>query len=189
MKAITIIFISSILILSGCDLFSTRDPESPDNKTSSYKPPVTPDVVLDNLISAIQEKNVDNYMRNFIDTTATSFRYSYNPSGGYETRFLNWGLDNERQYFQNLRLQTSGTPSLTFSNRTEQNRTANTTEYVADYFLIFPHKVSTIATQVRGYLHFYLCTNSQLQWGIYRWDDVKTVSDSTWSYLKYSFDS
>ena len=188
MKTIAGVLICCIVIASGCDLFSTRDPEKPDTITSSYKPPVTPDIVLSNLISAIQEKNVDNYMRNFIDTTAPTVRYSYYPSSGYEIRFQQWGLENERRYFQNLRAQASGTPSLTLSNLTEQNRTANTAEYIADYFLIYPHKVVAIASQVRGYLHFYLCVNNQSQWGIYRWDDVKTISDSTWSYLKYSFD-
>jgi hypothetical protein len=172
----------------GCDLFTTRDPELPESTSSSYKPPVTPELVLDNLISAIQERNVDNYMRNFVDTALTIQRYSFYPSVGYEIRFQQWGLENERRYFQNLRSQVSGVPSLTLSNLTEQNRAASTTEYAADYFLIYPHKISTIATQVRGYLHFYLCMDSQLQWGIYRWDDVRTNSDSTWSYLKSSFD-
>jgi hypothetical protein len=186
---VTTILLFTIFVFYGCDLFKTRDPETPERTTSTYKPPVTPDLVLDNLISSIEESNVDNYMRNFIDTTVTALRYSFNPSAGYEIRLQEWGLENERRYFQNLSAQVSGVPSLTLSSRNEQNRTANTTEYTAYYFLIYPHKLSSIATQVRGFLHFYLSMDSQQRWGIYRWDDVKTTTDSTWSYLKFSFSS
>ena len=171
-----------LILIWGC---KTRDPESPTQGTSGFKPPVTPEIVLENFKTAIKENKVDYYMRCFIDTTASSKSFSFNPSVGYETYMLSWNLEAERRYFQNLSRTTSGEPFLNFSDSSEANRTPSSIEYDMEYFLYFPHQQPNVSTRVKGYMHLYLEVDNQQRWAIYRWDDVKTVTDSTWSYLKF----
>jgi hypothetical protein len=174
-----------LIILQGCDLFSTRDPESPTEGSSEFKPPVTSDIVLDNFKSAIIEYNINNYLRCFVDTTASARRFSFSASADFQGLFSGWSTDEERRYFENLGKPVSEVPVLEFFDLIEQNKTAASTEYTMTYMLYYPHQQAGIAKQVRGYMHLYLTLDSQQRWAIYGWDDRKTVSDSTWSYLKY----
>jgi hypothetical protein len=185
-QIIFFIFIS-FTFLSGCDLFRTREPELPNKGTSGFKPPVTPEVVLENFKSAIHDHNVDNYMKCFVDTTSSVDRFTFQPSAGYETRLTNWSLDDERRYFQNLGTPTFIQPSLTLSSPQEANRTATSIEYAMEYLFFYPHQKPNIAEQVKGYMHIYLQVDKQQRWAIQRWEDRKVTTDSTWSYLKYHF--
>jgi hypothetical protein len=179
-----IVFILLVL-LQGCDLFSTRDPEKPTERSSEFKPPVTSDLVLDNFKSAIIEHNINNYLRCFVDTTKLSKRFSFSPSADFQGIFSSWGTEEERRYFENLGNPVPEVPALEFFDLIEQNKTAASTEYTMNYVLYYPHHQAGVARQVRGYMHLYLALDSQQWWAIYEWDDRKTVSDSTWSYLKY----
>ena len=60
-----------VLLQTGCGLFDTRDPEQPDQGGLDYIPATVPSIALSNLVSAIAQKNVDNYMRNFGDPAVT----------------------------------------------------------------------------------------------------------------------
>ena len=174
-----------LVIFQGCDLFSTREPEAPTEGSSEFKPPVTADIVLDNFKSAIIEHNVNNYLRCFVDTTASARRYSFSASGDFQGLFSGWGTEEERKYFENLGQPVSEVPVLEFFDLREENKTAASTEYTMNYILFYPHRQAGITKQVRGYMHLYLALDNQQRWAIYEWDDRKTVTDSTWSYLKY----
>jgi len=182
-----IFFAIAFLYFSGCDIFQTRDPESPNKVTSGYKPPVTPDIVLENFKSAVRDHNVDNYIKCFIDSTASSGRFSFSPSAGYENQLTNWNLEDEQRYFQNLGIPSVFQPSLSLSATQEVNRTATSTEYTMEYILFYPHNKPDVAQQVKGYMHLYLHVDNQQRWAISLWEDRRVASDSTWSYLKYHF--
>jgi len=175
-------FILMVFLLGGCEL---RDPEPPSEGSSAFKPPVTAEIVLDNFKSAVIDHNVDNYLRCFIDTSASTRKFSFSASGDFQGIFANWGKEEERRYFENLGPPAQSVPVLEFSDLREQNRTSISTEYTANYLLFYPHEKSGVAKQVRGYIHLYLTLDNQQRWAIYQWDDRKTVTDSTWSYLKY----
>ena len=181
--------LAAMVWCGGCDLFQTRDPESPTASNTTRTPPVTPDIVLTNLQAAIREHNTDNYMRCFVDTTiAGAPPFAFAASGDFQGIFRNWQLEDERRYFQNLGAPViNAIPALTFANRQEINRTSTTDEYTMDYLLYYPHQQQSITQEVRGYMHLYLQTDGQHGWSIYRWEDTRTVSDSTWSYLKAHF--
>ena len=174
-----------IFLLHGCDLFSTREPEVPTQGSSGFKPPVTADIVIDNFKSSITEYNADNYLRCFVDTTASARRFTFSASGDFFGLFARWGLEEERRYFENLGQPLSQVPVLEFSDMREENRTSVSTEYTMNYLFFFPHQRAGITKQVRGYMHLYLALDNQQRWAIYQWDDRRTASDSTWSYLKY----
>jgi hypothetical protein len=181
------IFLVCAFVSIGCDLFQTRDPQSPNQAASTFRPPDTPEILRDNFASAVQEHNVTNYMRCFVDTSATTQRFVFSPSAGYETVFQTWKLDDEQRYFQNLGDPAGSVPILTFSNAQELNRTSGTAEFTMEYFLFYPHRRADVSQQVKGFMHLYVMVDSRQQWVINRWEDTKTTSDSTWSYLKAHF--
>lgn len=177
----------SLLVTPSCDLFQTRDPQPPTQSTSGYKPPDTPDILLDNFISAVEQHNVENYMRCLVDTTASTHTYSFTPSGDFQGVFRSWRLEDEERYFQNLGAPVNGVPVLTFTNLQQLNSSSSTTEYTMDYDLFYPHQRTDLTQEVKGYMHLYLALDNQRRWSIYRWDDTRTVTDSTWSYFKAHF--
>ncbi|MFQ5772135.1 MAG: hypothetical protein ACE5HX_16480, partial [bacterium] len=79
----------------GCaNPFSTRAPEPPEQNSSNFITPSTPEIVFVNLQIAIQERNVENYIRSFVDTTRSDKRFTFVPDQGVAATnpgvFLNW---------------------------------------------------------------------------------------------------
>ena len=181
------IFFFLCMVSAGCDLFQTRDPQPPNQAASTFKPPDTPEILLDNFVSAVEEHNVTNYMRCFVDTASSSMQFVFSPSAGYESIFLNWKLEDEQRYFQNLGDPSGAVPVLSISDFQELNRTSSSSEMTMNYFLFYPHRRADVSQQVKGFMHLYALLDSRQQWVINRWEDTKTTSDSTWSYLKAHF--
>ena len=175
------------IFLLGCDLFTPRTPEKPASETSQFEPPVTPEIVLDNLKNAIISSNVDNYIRCFVDSAVSVQSFTFIPSGNFQGLFQSWSLEDERRYFQNLGKPLYSVPILLLTNLNSENRTSTSVEFTTNYLLIYPHQRTNITKQVQGYMHLFLSIDPQQRWSIYRWEDSKTTSDSTWSYLKYNF--
>ncbi len=184
---LVILLSCSLGVIPGCDLFQTRDAQPPSQSTSGYKPPDTPEILLDNFKSAVEQHNVENYMRCLVDTTASTRPFVYLASGDFQGVFRNWRLEDEQRYFQNLGAPVNGVPYLTFTNLQQLNSASSTTEYTMNYDLFYPHQRSDLAQEVKGYMHLYLALDDQRRWSIYQWDDTRTVTDSTWSYFKAHF--
>lgn len=179
----------------GCENpFSTRDPEPPDQTSSNFIPPSTPEIVFLNLQIAIQEKNVENYIRSFVDTTRTNERFVFIPDQGVAATqpgtFTGWDLEDERQYLNQV---FQSTPSdsihrLTFDeeNRNESSATATFTQ---NYTLIFDHarQSGNIPVTYRGQSKFWLVKDDTGNWAIYRWEDFSNDQDPSWSELKAFF--
>lgn len=166
-------------------MFLTREPEPPTESTSTFEPPVTPEAVLHNLQSAIEENNLDNYLRCFVDTT---FRpYLYVPSQDVQPNFGIWTLEDERRYFRTMGATIDAAPLMTSSI---QNTTFfSDSTYNVNYTLFFPHKEPSAPRLVRGNMQLHLAIDPQGRWAIDQWRDNKlpSVPDSTWSYLKFWF--
>ncbi|MDI6765926.1 MAG: hypothetical protein QME52_03785 [Bacteroidota bacterium] len=178
------LIISLLFISYGCDLFSPRDSEPPTQGMTGFKRPDIPDIVLENFTTAITSHNVENYMRCFIDTNNSSKKFIFTPSSNILPLISKWDLEDERRYFQNLGEPISPYPLLEFSDTTRLNITSSSIEYKMNYSLLYPHLYQGIL-KVRGYMHLYMELDNQQLWAISRWDDSKTETDSTWSYLKY----
>ena len=100
----------SFIILQGCDLLSTRDPELPEAGRSSFIPATTPDLLFNNLKNSFKEKIVENYLGSFVDPAFLNKPYHYIPSAGSGIQFdafLDWNVLSERQYFNNVKAATS----------------------------------------------------------------------------------
>jgi len=188
------IFVLPITLLllagsSGCDIFQTRDPQSPTQSNSTFNPPINAEIVLSNLQYAIQEDNTDNYIRCFSVTPSRPYDFiaSQEARANYPGLFNQWSLESERRYFQNLGTPANGAPSLIFSNQQTLTVSSDSVIYNMNYQLFFPHRRSNVPHLVQGNMQLYLGTDDQHRWAIYRWQDLKTSSDSTWSYWKAIF--
>lgn len=183
-----LITIAAAMLATSCGLLQTRDPESPSDNQSSFKPAVSAEIVLENFASSVGETNADNYARSFSDTTVSSRSYSFIPSAevaaGYSSLFAQWGAEDELRYFRNIGKPSDAIPSLTFARQRQLATSSDSVIYNMDYVLYFPHARAGIPELFRGNMQLHLAADSRRQWSIYRWQDFKTTSDSTWSYLK-----
>ncbi len=178
-----------VFLLIGCDIFETRDPEFPSNTRSSYKTPVVPDDVIENLINSFSDKNSDDYKKNFaLGPPLVNRDFFYLPSGNVLSIFPNdWNIDSEFQYFNNLVTRTSEDLPivLTFSNEFFDLR-ADSSIYTADYF--FTVADLTVGTRIfEGSLKFTMVTDINAAWVICYWEDVAKTGSTSWSELKIEF--
>ncbi|HLX11716.1 MAG TPA: hypothetical protein VKS81_02780 [Bacteroidota bacterium] len=176
----------------SCNIFETGTPQSPNQGNSSYQSPVTPDIVLQNLVSAVAESNLNNYLLSFPDTTATTRRFQFVPSpevaSTYASVFRSWSVSDERTYFQNLGSPVNGAPNLDIpTDQPPQVNTPDSVVYSLNYTLFYPTRNHSVPQSVQGRMQLNLRSDAQGKWAIYYWQDFKTTNDSTWSYLKAVF--
>jgi len=179
-----------VLLQTGCGLFDTRDPEQPDQGGLDYIPATVPSIALSNLVSAIAQKNVDNYMRNFGDPAVTGRLFVFIPSPEASTVYPNvraWTYANEREYFQNLVAKADGFSSLILTPRDSIIGPAEAT-YNFDYVFSFDHTdAATFPTTAVGNLQFILAPDPTNTWSIFSWSDFSTSPEITWSSFKGQF--
>lgn len=182
-----------ISLLAGCDLFSTRTVEPPEDPRSNFTPPTSYDIVIQNMQFAIAEKNLNNYMQCFVDTGFTSSQpYMFNADVESLVQFpilSNWDIHKERTFYTNLLALTDAAESSTFFISNEQVFTSlDSAVFDSDYLLVFNHSRKTVPKQVKGKLRFILVPNENNFWAIQQWNDFKNnPQDTTWSVLKAGF--
>ncbi|HUI28742.1 MAG TPA: hypothetical protein VLX91_00905 [Candidatus Acidoferrales bacterium] len=181
--------------LSGCNIFQTRTPQQPQQGQSDFIPPTSSDIVIQNLKSAVAEKNVDNYLSCLSDTNFGGRKFTFVPavniSSQYAQIFANWDKDySERTYFSNLAVYSSATasPALTLSSENYTSLSSDSVKYTANYILLWPNSASGSPQQAEGNLQFFLGVDRNQNWSVYRWIDTKlTDSLPTWSEMKAKF--
>lgn len=183
-----------LLTRTSCDLFKTRDPESPTQASSNFVPPTEPSIVFSNLSNALRDLNSVNYLRSFADSSSAGRDFRFDPttqaSSRYAGVFVSWTKQSEQQYFENMKskITTGNTAILEFLTLSEQSRQADSSQYNATYRLTVLHSQTNIAKQVRGQSQFFLLADRSRNWVIWRWIDIaQNASDSTWSDLKGGF--
>lgn len=191
MKIYLFIFVSS-LFLFGCDLVTTREAQPPGNPRSNYQSPVTPEILIDNLINSFKDKNVENYIASFSDTSFTNKRYIFVPSSGAAAQFPSltndWDLRDEEQYFRNMISKVSDDLPITliFSN-TDYSPQGDSLIFGSAYFINVPHGQTDLPTDYQGELRFTMIRDSRSIWSISFWQDNKNSTLPSWSELKGRF--
>jgi len=184
--AYLILFIS--LFNLSCELFTARDPEEPDAPRSNFQVASTPEILLQNLIDAFQDKNAENYIYCFVDSSFLVKEFLFQPSAsaGSQYPFLkNWNLRDEKQYFINLTNSISGSSSIVLSlTEEEKSIFGDSLTYFATYGLNIPTSDEQVPKYYQGKLSFTLVRDSRSQWVITTWQDVQSGSDYSWSDLK-----
>lgn len=188
------ILLGALFVIACGNPFSTREPEPPEDNTSSFIPPTTAEIVFLNLQLAIGDKNVENYIRSFVDTTSSEKRFVFVPDQGVAARnpgvFVAWDIGDERRYFTRMLQAVPNDSTRGLNFRVSENRPgSNTATIVQSYELIVRHsqQENNIPVVVRGEARFLLERDGTGDWAIYSWEDFSNGVDPTWSDLKVSF--
>lgn len=179
----------ALVIYAGCGLFDTRNPEDPLTVRSTYEPPTTPEAVLRNLTSSIQEKNSSNYQKSL-----SAEQYVYVPDSKSQaqwgTIFQDWDINSEKFYYENLISQTNAEASsnLFLSNAITNQITPDSAVYTADYIIVFQHNKTNVPKSSVGNMKLSLKADENNFFYILKWEDFRrNDSDFTWSELKANF--
>jgi hypothetical protein len=187
MKILCLIFLS--ILISGCDLFNVRSAQPPSQPRSDFQQAVTPDILIQNLVSSLADKNTDNYMASFANQTFTSKKFVFSASAlaisQFPTLAEDWGLSNEQQYFNNLitKVDVNSPITLTLTN-VNSSSFGDSLVYTASYYLNVPSITTDLPSNYQGQLTFDMVRDSRAVWVIYFWQDTKTSSLPSWSELK-----
>jgi hypothetical protein len=194
------IFLPAIFILlniAGCNLFSTRNPASPDSNNSKFVPPTSPLIVVSNFNNAVIENNVDDFIYCLSDSATQSTRaYHFFPASDalsrYPSLFDNWTINSERRSFTSMvgsLIDGTTTDMKTFNSKLEINST-DSAVYTADYIINLKHNQKTIPTKCSGTFRLTIVPKSDGQWCIQNWYDIKYQNDTipdSWSIIKAQF--
>jgi len=184
-----ILLITSSLTISACDLFQVRDPEDPTETKSSYRVPVEPKDVIQNLINAFNDKNPNDYKKNFSTGLPLVDRdFYFAPSGNVLTSFpTDWQVDAEFQYFNNVVTRTPQDIPITLTITDEvYDIQADSALYSAKYSISVP-VLNSDPKVYKGSLKFTMTTDRNTTWIIYFWEDVAEQGSKSWSELKIEF--
>ena len=186
------VLLAVIVLISGCGIFETRQPQPPQQGRTDFLPPTSPDIVIQNLVNSIADRNVDNYIACLSDTSFGARIFTFVPPADvynqYRSIFFNWDKNSERAYFNNFISQSLNSSSsaliLSSENLTFQGDSAT---YNANYTLLWPNKVPGYPQQAQGNLQFSLGIDRNQNWSIYRWIDSRVGDSLTWSEMKARF--
>jgi hypothetical protein len=189
-----VIGLTVALVLSGCNIFDTRDPEPPSQSSSSFVPATEPSLVFSNMSNAFRDLNSLNYVKSFADSSTAGRGFSFEPTPQAKVKytgvFLFWNKQSEQQYFDNMRskIPTGSTAALVFQSLNVQSLQSDSAQYEATYSLTVPHSVAAVPKVATGKAQFFLLADRSRNWVIWRWVDLPTgTSNAAWSDLKGEF--
>jgi len=182
------ILIVIILSAGGCDLLSTRDSESPITARADFIPASTPDILFNNLVSSFKEKVVENYLACFVDESFLNKKYQYKPGAGAASKFpslLNWDVESERQYFNNMKAAVQTGVPITLQLFNENNTLQiDSAVYQFDYSITLSTGDASLQGVFQGSVQFIINIDSRNQWVITGWEDIEKNEQTSWSELK-----
>lgn len=180
------------VFLPACNIFEPREAEDPTQSGLNYRPATTPEIVIQNLQSAIDQKSLANYTLCFSDPLKGNrplvFIASTEASAQYPSIMATWTHAQEESYFRNLIARSS--PTAYSALRLELDNSvvgSDSVTYTFRYTLVFEHNEAGFPATARGTLQFTLGTDQANIWSIYRWADYKTGDDISWSMFKGKF--
>ena len=181
-----------ILLISSCDLLTTRKAEKPDKGRSSFIAATTIEQLFENLKNSFREKIERNYESCFVDSSFLSKRYKFYPVTKATVKFniLNaWNLEAEKQYFTNLIAYTPKDKSIILNLYNENStRQGDSAIYNYDYTILLPHNKNEVENyEYRGSAQFKINLDANNHWVITEWIDIGTNNYPSWSELKGKF--
>ncbi len=186
------LFVATALpVLAGCNVFSTRDPETPITNRSAHEAPTSPEIVISNFTTSIREKNPPNYLSCFVGDTVTGIpAFVFEPSaeamGIYPSLFNRWSVTEEQRYFTSLLLDVGNqVPSIELLSQSDAPVVEPTrTIYTYDYIF------TPVSTVYKGRMRLTVDRLPNGNWAISRWTDEPQSggqTEQTWSFLKAEY--
>ena len=186
--------------VAGCkNPFKTRNSPPPESREGTWETPALPEIVIENLLKAYNEKIIDN----FAECLSDSFRFSAPEDSidaanlGLPWLFEDWDRDVEIRVTDNIFRTVRGSSDsldydlylyLTSPNQDEENDTLAV--FYRDYELfIYDLKVSPPETTLaKGTAAFNMRQTSLNWWSIYFWNDIPaTAGEDDWADFKAKF--
>jgi len=187
--SLIIVMITSLTVLQSCDLFESRDPQSPSEPKSSYRVPVEPSDVIDNIKNAFIDKNANDYKKNFSSGQPVVDRdFYFLPSSNVIPYFPpDWNIGSEFQYFNNLVITVpeNNPINVSFTNE-EYDVQGDSAIYSSTYSISVP-VLNSVPIIYGGSTKFIMITDQNSVWVIYYWEDIAQQGFKSWSELKYEF--
>ena len=176
-----------LFLFNSC--FQERIPEKPADKTDWLSPTEVP-ILLENLSKSVATLNLNNYQRCF-KTEGYHFQADPDLAANNQGLFGLWKWEKENQFFFNLHRSAqplSNSNVFTYSNKRENNVSADSVELTANYQLAVYHQDTVFkAVNFQGLLTLQLKRNAQNEWQIVQWRDNKTGEFKCISDLKQRF--
>lgn len=176
-----------LLVFLNCKSpFATREAEEPINSRSNREIPSGPEAVLRNLQSAIQEKNVIDYL---YCLTAKAEKFTFIPDEfvrqNNPTAFVAWGLNAEKNHISWL---SSSVPRDSLSRLFLEDITsdvfADSAIMQRKYTLVLGHtSKGNLPREMRGQAIFWIF-KEEGYWFIHKWVDIGNPEFPNWSILK-----
>ncbi len=176
-----------LLLLQGCSLFSTRDPEDPVDEAGTFLQPDTPEQVVENIQAAIAELNTPNYGRSInleIIFTPTATATAQDPA-----IWQNWSQTEEQQYFSTMAAAAEFGigHNLQLNDETVSIISEDRFDIDASYTLTVNHNRPNVPTTVQGRLIWVVRQGEDGLWSLSEWTDREVGSTASWSTLKAEF--
>lgn len=193
MRWILIILIP--IVLTSCELFTTRNPEKPDNVGTGYLPPTSYDLVIENLKNSIRERNLNNYLLCFSDSSFTGisqYKFIADPQimAQFQSIFSDWNIDTEGKYFTSMvtNILEKTKPSINFTDVEYQNFN-DSIVFTGTYYLNIQFSDDMENRNYSGDSRIVLKNSSTGFWYITSWYDFQSENKEllSWSYLKSKF--
>jgi hypothetical protein len=183
------------LLVTTCDLFMPRDPEPPGGDVTPYtfKPPTSPEIVLENIAIALPAFQPDHLLNVLVapNTTDENFVFIPDPataeaSGGL---FNSWGYPEEQSFLNSLiqRLAENGLQDILW-DEIQVTSIEDQTEVQANYSiqLTYTEQRGALPEQLAGETFLTLIRGDDQLYRVLVWQDEDITSDSLpcWSDLK-----
>jgi hypothetical protein len=175
----------------SCDIFETRDAESPDQQRSNYVPATSPEILIQNLIDSFADKDAVNYQNTFV-TGLSNRDFTFVPSSTALSRFQNlwpsWNIDAEIQYFNNMKTSVPDELPVLLSGLSLSPESfsifGDSLKYNSEYFISVP-QINSEPLIFQGNLEISMINVSTV-WLVYFWKDNAIEDNPSWSDLKGS---
>ena len=181
--------LSFFIVLQACEIFESRDPQSPDESKSSYRVPIEPTDVIENLKNSFKDKNSNDYKKNFSSgSPLVDHNFYFIPSSNdLNINPSDWTVAQEFQYFNNLVIKVPQDIPMTLTFSDEQyDLQADSAIYAAKYLISVPVQ-NSVPIIYEGNLRFIMTTDINAAWVIYFWEDIANQGLLSWSNLKSEY--
>ncbi|NNE70958.1 MAG: hypothetical protein HKN29_11435 [Rhodothermales bacterium] len=176
----------ALMLLAGCSLFTTREPEPPATESGTFAQPDAPEQVIDNIRNAIAELNTLNYRRSLSEDLV------FRPTATAEARdaiWTGWGRAEEEQYFNTLVAAAAGSEGHGLVLNDQSLTVVDVARFQLDatYVLNVNHRRPDASTMVQGRLIWQIIQRADGLWELAEWTDQELAGSATWSDLKAEF--
>lgn len=186
-----IILILSAILVTGCNLLTTRDAEEPEVSRTLNLPATTVDQLFLNVRNSLSEKVAKDYISCFVDSSFTKVPFSFIPSSSANFKydvFANWNLEAEEKYFNNVVNAIGVNGNVFLSLALLENSIDGTSQTLSySYKLTLPFIDESTPQLFEGIAIFTVIQDNYSQWVIAEWNDIENGDAPTWSELKGRF--